>query len=257
MFAAVESQRRVPRRTLVHVFVRSLFLQAGFNPRVMQGLGVAFAMLPALKSLYAPGPGRSDAVRRHLVLFNTHPTFAAGIVGALVRMEERAHAGEVSTNDVVALRSAFASPLAAIGDSFFWDALRPFCALLAILLAPWLGWWSLAVFLVAYNAVHLSVRVWLFRTGYRDAEGLIGALRRVQFPTRTKHLRVGAALLAGAVAMELVLMAGKVEAGGVQATSPLLVLGALLLSGWVSPRVHPLFLAAGALAFGLLGGLFF
>ena len=174
----------------------------------MQGLGYAYALYPALRALYA-GDARRDAVRRHLGLFNTHPYFAAAMVGAAVRLEERISSGLADPLDVKRFREALAAPLAAIGHAFFWYALRPACALLAALTAPSLGLGAVGVFLALYNAVHLSVRVWLFRIVYDRAEGLVQAIGIAQFPVGTVFLRRAAAALAGAVAAQLCILAGR------------------------------------------------
>ncbi|MHB8879098.1 MAG: PTS system mannose/fructose/sorbose family transporter subunit IID, partial [Myxococcaceae bacterium] len=41
--------------THVRVFLRSLFLQAAWNPQGMQNLGLAYALYPGLEKLY-PDP---------------------------------------------------------------------------------------------------------------------------------------------------------------------------------------------------------
>lgn len=233
------------------VFLRSLFIQAGFNPRAMQGLGFAYALYPALRALYPAGAARTEAVRRHLGLFNTHPYFAAAIVGGAVRIEEKIAAGQAEARQVVAFREALAAPLAAIGDNFFWNALRPTCALLAALAAPSVGLWALAIFLGLYNAVHLSVRVWLFTIGYREAEGLVRTVGQARFPVGTRMLRRAAAALAGAVAAQLALLAGR--EGGLWGFSATAV--ALLICAGLAGRTNTYLLAYAALALAMVGGL--
>jgi PTS system mannose-specific IID component len=243
---------RLPRRVRWHVFARSFLLQAGFNPRAMQGLGFAYAMYPALKALYE-GEARQAAVRRHLEHFNTHPYFAAAVLGGTLRLEEQVAAGEAPPDTVVDFRKALGPPLAAIGDAFFWNALRPACALLAALTAPTLGLGAIAVFLALYNVVHLSVRVWLFRVGYREAEGLVAKVGRAQFPVGTVFLRRAAAALAGAVAAQIALVAGRqTGARGFVAAG-----AAALLSVILADRLPAPTLAYVALALSLLAGLLF
>jgi PTS system mannose-specific IID component len=237
---------------LVRVFLRSLLIQVGFNPKVMQGLGFAYALYPALRALYPRGDARTAAVQRHLGLFNTHPYFAAAIIGGVARLEEGIAAGDKRPEDVKAFREALASPLAAIGDAFFWNALRPACALLAALSYPTLGLGAIAVFLGLYNAVHLSVRVWLFVIGYSRAEGLVTLVGRAQFPVGTRLLRRAAAAMTGAVAAELALLGFRT--GG--RVSFLLVGGAALVAVTLANRLSPFILMVGSLALALLGGLF-
>lgn len=245
--------KRVPLWVLVRVFLRSLLLQVGFNPKAMQGLGFAYALYPALWWLYPPGDARTAAVRRHLVLFNTHPYFAAAILGGAARLEEEVAAGRKTPEQVQAFRDALASPLAAIGDAFFWNALRPACALLAALSYPTVGLWAIGIFLGLYNVVHLSVRIWLFVIGYTRAEGLVAFVGRAQFPVGTALLRRAAAAMTGAVAAELALVVYRT--GG--RTSFLLVGGSALVMVVLASRLNPFVLMFGSLALALLGGLFF
>lgn len=245
-----ESRRRVAKRVLALVFVRSFLLQAGFNPRAMQGLGWAYALYPALGSLYPDGEARQAAVRRHFGHFNTHPYFAAAILGGSVRIEERVASGLAPADAAVTFRQALASPLAAIGDAFFWNALRPACALLAALTAPTLGVWAIAVFLGLYNTVHLAVRGWLFAIGYRDAERLVEVVGRARFPVGTLLLRRAAAALAGAAAAQLALVAGR-QSG--TAAFVAVGLGALVAVA-LADRLRGWMLASAALGAGLAVG---
>jgi hypothetical protein len=54
---------RVPVPTLVHVYLRSLFLQAGWNPEGMQNLGFCYAITPALDALSSATLSSSTAIR--------------------------------------------------------------------------------------------------------------------------------------------------------------------------------------------------
>jgi PTS system mannose-specific IID component len=198
---------RLSAATLARVFLRSFFLQAAWNPRGMQNLGFAHAMAPALAALY-PDPGtRARATARHLELFNCHPYFAAGILGAAVRLEEQVAHGEIGEERVSALKKVLAPPFAALGDGFFWLALRPAAALLAAATVPALGLWSLLVFLGLYNAVHLGARLWLFAEGYRRGEGIVEAIAHAHLPRATALLKLCGAALGGILAARSLLVA--------------------------------------------------
>src|SRR6202158_716611 len=80
---------RLSHLTLLTVFLRSLFLQASWNPQGMQNLGLAYALFPALKELYPNQDELMAAVRRHLSFFNTHPYVAAALLGGVLHHELR------------------------------------------------------------------------------------------------------------------------------------------------------------------------
>lgn len=252
--AMAQPVRRVSVPTLTRVFLRSLFLQAAWNPRGMQNIGFADAIAPALGDLYPDRADRARALERHLEFFNCHPYLAAAILGGAVRLEERVANGEAPPQAVSSFKSALGPPFAALGDGFFWLALRPAAALAAATTEPFLGMGCLLVFLVLYNAVHLPVRLWLFTTGYRRAEGVVDAVARAHMSSGTPLLKACAAALAGALAARGVIAAG---ASG-RPFHALLVAGAIAAAFAGLPRVSATRAVYIALLVGLaLGARFF
>jgi mannose PTS system EIID component len=253
--AAVEHRpRRVSRTTLVRVFLRSLFLQAAWNPRGMQNIGFADAISPALAELYPDPAERARAVERHLEFFNCHPYLAAAILGGAVRLEERVAGGEASGQTVSSFKRTLGPPFAALGDGFFWLALRPAAALAAAATVPVLGAGAVLVFLFLYNAVHLAARVWLFAVGYDRAEGVVEAVARAHLSSGTPLLKACGAALAGALAARGILVAGLPD-------RPLhaLLVAALIAVAWAAlPRLGATRAVYIALVTGLaLGAGFF
>ena len=187
------------------VFLRSLFLQAAWNPQGMQNLGFAYAVAPALRVLYPDPKARAEAAHRHLEFFNCHPYLAAAIIGAALQVEEQVARGELPAEKVTQLKKALGPPFAAVGDGFYWLGLRPVAALLGALSVPYLGLWSLAVFLGLYNLGHVAGRLWLFSQGLRLGPGVVTALGKLKAPQATGWLKLGGAVLAGVLAAQGVL----------------------------------------------------
>jgi PTS system mannose-specific IID component len=183
------------------VFWRSLFLQAAWNRRGMQNLGFAFAIAPAVSALYADPVQREEALRRHLGFFNCHPYMAAAILGGAIHHEERVASGLEPAQAPQRYKQTLQGPLAAIGDGFFWTALRPFfgalAALAALLFKRLPAVW---VVLVLYNVVHLALRFGLFRVGYERGDALVPLIARLSLPVVADRLRTAGAALAGAAA---------------------------------------------------------
>ncbi|HSB19103.1 MAG TPA: PTS system mannose/fructose/sorbose family transporter subunit IID [Anaeromyxobacteraceae bacterium] len=194
--------------TLRRVFWRCLFLQAAWNRRGMQNLGFAFAIDPALRELYPDPAARLRALERHLGFFNCHPYMAAAIVGGAIQHEERVARGEEPPGAPAAYKATLQGPLAAVGDGFFWTALRPFFGALAAVGALLLGWPAVAAAVAAYNAVHLWLRWRFFRDGYRHGDEVVLDIRNLALPARAERLRVGAAALCGLAAAVVVVRAG-------------------------------------------------
>jgi PTS system mannose-specific IID component len=163
----------------------------------MQNLGFAFAIEPALESLYPSPEERLRALARHLGFFNCHPYVAAAILGGAIHHEEEVAAGREPAVSPANFKTMLQGPLAAIGDGFFWTALRPACGALAAAGALLFGWPAVVAALVIYNAVHLALRVGLFRAGYRSGDGVVDAVARLSLPILADRLRVAAAVLCG------------------------------------------------------------
>lgn len=192
--------RKVSARTLARVFWRGLFLQAAWNRRGMQNLGFAAAIDPALRELYPEPERREEALRRHLGFFNCHPYMAAAIVGGAIHHEEKVASGAEPGSQPLQYKQTLQGPLAALGDGFFWTALRPFFGAVAAVGALLAGWKAIVVALVVYNVIHLALRIGLFRAGYRKGDAIVGDIARLELPVLADRLRAGGAALCGLAA---------------------------------------------------------
>jgi len=199
---------RVSRWTLWRVFWRSLLLQAAWNPKGMQNVGFAYAVYPALEALYPDPQALQAAAERHLKTFNCHPYATAAILGGAIRHEEAVILGEEPPEAVDEFKQSLMGPLAALGDGFFWLSLRPACGALGALWAlgfadvgvpGFAAMWGIAVFLVAYNAVHLSLRVRFFWAGRELGDGVVGVIAASRLPHHGGQLRQVAAAAGGAL----------------------------------------------------------
>jgi mannose PTS system EIID component len=229
----------LPRSVLFRVFLRSLFLQASWNPQGMQNLGLAYAVYPALKALYPEPERQMAAVRRHLVFFNTHPYVAAAIVGGVIYHEVKIARGEETPDRVMAFKAALMGPLAALGDGFFWLSLKPAVGALCAALIPVLQAWAAVLFLVLYNAVHFSLRGRLYWMGLHLGDRLVEAVAKANLPTRGGHLRAVAAACAGGLAAWLAIDFGDNQGGtwGIALAGGCLLLGALAY--WLAAKRLP------------------
>jgi hypothetical protein len=137
-------------RGTVRLFLRGLFLQAGWNRERMQALGFTFALLPWLPR----GRERERAfLHRHLTYVNTSPPLSGLLLGLVATAEEKlASIPEVAIpgdreldreHDPVeidarahtdAWKRRLEGPLAAIGDRLFWGFLRPLLGVLGLFL---------------------------------------------------------------------------------------------------------------------------
>jgi PTS system mannose-specific IID component len=253
--ATAGSPGRLPAGTLARVFLRSLALQASWNRRGMQNLGFAYAIWPAIEALYPDPERRLHAARRHLAFFNTHPYLAAAILGGAIHHEEKVARGEEPPESVERFKQALMGPFAAVGDSFYWLSLRPFVGAIAALLAPWVGLWAVAIYLLLFDVPHLWLRLALFLRGYRRGDGVVETVARAGLPAKGARLRVATAALGGVAAAFAALFAAGAAYPGLapEVGAPFAVGGAVAAWGiafLALGRRGPLVAAGIGVAFG-------
>jgi PTS system mannose-specific IID component len=156
----------------------------------MQSIGFAYAIEPALRKLY-PDPAEYESrIRLHLEYFNTQPFFASYILGAVIRMEEDRAMGRNAGDDVPGLKAALMAPLGALGDSFFWGALKPLAAVVAVALLMTGSWWGPLAFLVFYNTWHVGLRVGMLFWGYQSGGDAVALMTRHSLMKTAKRFKL-------------------------------------------------------------------
>jgi len=156
----------------------------------MQTLGFAYALEPAIRKLYPDDVEYEIRLRAHLDYFNTQPYLASFVLGAVVRMEEDRAAGQSCEEDIVGLKASLAGPLGALGDSFFWGALRPFAAVAAVAALLTGSWWAPLLFFALFNLWHVGLRTALLVWGYRSRGDAVALLERYRFTRMAKRFKV-------------------------------------------------------------------
>ena len=239
------------------VLARLSLLQAGWNYRRFQNLGWAWALAPALKALYPDKGRRLLALRRHLDLFNTHPVMASCLAGSLIKVEEDLSQGRGSEVEAIRLRDGLMAPFAALGDGFFWGALRPLAGLAGagwawLAPAPWAPF-APALLLLAYNPAHLGLRAWGLQRGWAKGLGVAGAVHGLGLPRLGEGLRAGAFCLAAGLALSLGRFTHPSGGQGVGLLDNFLFVGSgFLMLMLLRLRMNPLLVLGLAVAGGLM-----
>ncbi len=194
-----DKQGKIRTVDLFPVFLRSLLIQASWSFDRMQSLGFAFAIEPILKRLYRDPEQYRSRVRLHMDYFNTQPYLASFILGAAARIEEERASGSDSAADVAGLKGTLMGPLGALGDSFFWGALKPLTAVIAVAVLLSGVWWAPMLFLALYNVVHIALRVDVLFWGYRSAGDAVGLMARYSFTKMAKVFKAVCLSVTGAI----------------------------------------------------------
>lgn len=225
--------RVLPLRTRLSILLRMLAIQGAYNYELLIGNGIAFALEPALRLLPGGVNGKAyrEALARESHYFNAHPYLASVGVGALARAELD---GEPADR-IERFRTAVCGPLGSVGDRLVWAGWLPLCSLVALAVFGLGGGAALviAVFLVLYNAGHLGLRTWGFRTGWsrglRVAQALANPVLR-RGPQEIGRLAAFAAGIALPIALFRIIGPARALTGQ--------VLVAVLVGAWVVVRLQ-------------------
>jgi len=187
---------------LLRVFARGLLIQASWSFERMQSLGFAYAIEPVLRKLYPVQSEYESRLKLHMGYFNTQPYLASFILGAVVRLEQDRALGIKTDADVQGLKSSLMAPLGALGDSFFWGALKPLAAVVAVALLMTGYWWAPFLFLVFYNIWHVGLRAGMLFWGYQSGGDAVALMTRHSLMKTAKRFkRITLAVLGGILGM--------------------------------------------------------
>jgi mannose/fructose/N-acetylgalactosamine-specific phosphotransferase system component IID len=125
---------------------------------------------------------------------NTNPFSAGAVVGTIARAEDVAQ--EISSIDRIA--SVAQSTLAAGGDRFFWQTLRPALTALGVVLGLMHSPFAPLGFLLAFNFVTQGTRALGLRLGYEQGRAAIPTLQD-RYDRWTRSLVPFAAVVTGLI----------------------------------------------------------
>jgi PTS system mannose-specific IID component len=178
----------VKKAVLARILLRSFFIHAALNFRRMQNLGFVAAIIPLIREWKLESKDSEAMLTRHLQMYNSHPYFSAPLIGSIVRLEEEKK-GLGDASDVLAVKNSLMGPYAAIGDTFFWGALRPFAGIVAVVLAFKGFIVAPLAFLLIYTPPHLFIRIKGFIEGYRRGKQGMKFIRALNLPRATSLIR--------------------------------------------------------------------
>ncbi len=217
---------------LIKIFLRSFCIHATLNFRRMQNLGFTYAILPLIREKNMNPQEAEETLTRHLQMFNTHPYLSSPVIGSVVRMEEDKRDAQ-DASSIVAVKQSLMGPYAAIGDTFFWGALRP-CAGIFAAAMVWAGvlFAPLAVILI-YIPAHLWIRLQGFLEGYRKGKQGIEFIRKIDLPHIAIRVRWFSLVILSSCGLWLLRSRYSTVAGEPWILQALSALSAILLCWWM------------------------
>jgi PTS system mannose-specific IID component len=148
----------------------------------MQNMGFAMAVIPLIKELRVDKKKSEKFLTAYLQVFNTHPYFSAPIIGSIVRLEEENVLKDQEGADASSIKQSLMASYAAIGDIFFWGALRPLVSIISVTLIYMGVIFAPVVYLLIYTPIHFWVRLRGFIEGYRKGKRGFEFIRSLNLP---------------------------------------------------------------------------
>ena len=266
-------EKKLNKKDLINIFIRSNFLLGSFNFERMQAIGFCVSLLPALRKVYKDDkPAMAAAMKRHLEFFNTQPFLATPIMGITAAMEEkRANGADISDQTISGVKVGLMGPLAGVGDPIFWGTLRPVLAALGAGIALTGSIMGPLIFFIVFNAIRLATNWYGVMYGYSKGTELVNEMGGNKMRFLTEGSSVLGLLVMGAlvakwttVNMPLVLSSYTNSAGEQVTTTVQTILDSLMpgivpllmtfACMWLLRKnVNPLIIILGLFALGIVG----
>jgi fructoselysine and glucoselysine-specific PTS system IID component len=161
-FKKISPMEKISKPDLLRLYLRSFFIQSGWNYERMMALGFTWILLPLGKKLYSTPEEKKNFLTRHLQSFNANPYLAPYVIGGVASLEERG----ASQQEISSFKESLRGPLGALGDNLIWMNLRPALLILGIILVSSLGAVGALSFWFLFNLHQVYLRARGIFKGY-------------------------------------------------------------------------------------------
>ncbi len=170
------SQKKISKKTLDKSF-NTWFFFNGCSQQAESMLGMAFgqSMAPVIDELYETKEEKSEALKRHITLFNTESQVGSICNGVVCGLEESNANGNCNPGVIESVKVALIGPTSAIGDSLWVATVIPILLTICLSIsqgAPEMSWLGAVIYMIAYPLGTYILSKWLFNLGYKS--GLVG-----------------------------------------------------------------------------------
>ncbi|MGX7196802.1 mannose/fructose/sorbose PTS transporter subunit IID [Enterococcus olivae] len=165
---------KITKNDLVRTFIYSNFQQASFNYERIHALAFCVDMIPTIQRVYETKEEQAEALKRHLVFFNTTPAVCGPVIGVTMAMEEaRATGSDIDEGTINSLKVGLMGPLAGVGDPLVWGTLRPITAAIGASLALSGNVMGPLLFFFAFNAVRIAMKWFGLTYGFKKGMDIV------------------------------------------------------------------------------------
>lgn len=193
-------EHKLKQKDLWTMFWRLNTMRITLNYETLQGVGFMRAIAPALAKIYPNEADLKDALKRHLVFYNSHVIGDAAILGLTAAMEESTPPEE--KEGINALKTGLMGPLAGLGDSLVKFTWVPIVGSIGASLAFSGSIVGPILMFVLYNIVNIFGRYYALVYGYKAGIDFLNknqktnAIQRISTMANVVGLMVVGALIA-------------------------------------------------------------
>lgn len=220
-------------------WIWTFFNLSAFSMERMQAPAFVYMMSPIIRRLYGDKPDEiKQALKRHMVFFNTEPqtgVIAHGVTAALE--EQRANGAPLDDEAINAVKAGIMGPMAGIGDSMIPGTLIPILLGVGIGLSADGSPLGAIFYIVAYLAIILSLSYYLFMFGYRYGMNTMRELAAGGFRRLTTSLAVLGLVTAGGIGASLIALVTPLAYAGAEGQAPVKIQATLDM---IFPKLIPL-----------------
>ncbi|MBR0576619.1 PTS system mannose/fructose/sorbose family transporter subunit IID [Proteiniclasticum sp. BAD-10] len=204
-------EKKISKKTLKKSFLHWFFFN-GCSQQAESMLGMAFgqSMAPVIEELYETKEEKSEALKRHITLYNSESQVGSIVNGVVCGLEE-ANANHASSPELISsVKVALIGPSSAIGDSLWVATIIPILLTIALSLSQTsenMSWLGAALYMVVYPVGTFMLSWYLFKLGYRSGlEGMQTFMSDGKLDKLTKAMTVLGLIVVGALTASFVNM---------------------------------------------------
>ena len=165
----VENKKKLTKKDLTRCFILwETVTECCLSYERLMSLGFCHSMVPVIERLYGDDKEKKvEALRRHMLFFNTENNWGAFIPGLVCSMEEDyANGGNVSEDMIKNIKVGLMGPLAGIGDTITQGLVKTIALAIGVDMLAAGNLFGPIVFVLIYGAYLLGMGMFTFKQGY-------------------------------------------------------------------------------------------
>jgi len=203
--------KKISEKTLRKSFLNWFFFN-GCSQQAESMLGMAFgqSMAPVIEELYDKKEEKSEALKRHIALYNSESQVGSIVNGIVCGLEEANANGASSPELISSVKVALIGPSSAIGDSLWVATIIPILLTIALSISQTsqnMSWLGALLYMIVYPVGTFILSWNLFKLGYRSGlEGMQNFMSNGKLDKLTNAMTVLGLIVVGALTASFVNM---------------------------------------------------